>query len=393
MFRTEPKLFPVLVMPQTEALPQFSTAWLRRGRMLESRFKNTSQGVALAQILPVVSLFSGSGGLDEGFVQAGFSPVLAMDIDRAACETFHWNHPRVRILKKDLSEAVNGYVVERLSELPSAVRPIGVIGGPPCQAFSLSNVHKRSDDPRLKLPGNYAHILSELNKHYGLDFFVFENVLGLRNKAHAELFGYFKKLFASAGFTIFEGELDAQDFGVAQVRKRVFVVGFSRQKYGVVRFEFPKGNPSQRNTVGEIIGKLPPPAFFERGMRSEDVPFHPNHWCLKPKSKKFFNGFLKEGDIKGRPFRVLEWGKPSWTVAYGHREVHIHPSGKRRLSIYEAMLLQGFRPDYVLKGNLSDQIRLVSDAVPPPLARALAESVLKLLGAGKEKQSKMSAAS
>jgi len=338
----------------------------------------------LAQIHPVVSLFSGSGGLDEGFIQAGFTPVLAMDIDRAACLTFNWNHPRVRILKKDLSEAVNGYVVERLSELPSAVQPIGVIGGPPCQAFSLSNVHKKSDDPRLKLPGNYAHILSELNKHYGLDFFVFENVLGLRNKAHAELFGYFKELFASAGFTIFAGELDAQDFGVAQVRKRVFVVGFNSKKYKAVRFEFPKGNPSQRKTVREMIGKLPPPVFFERGMSSEDVPNHPNHWCLKPKSKKFFNGFLKEGDIKGRPFRVLEWGKPSWTVAYGHREVHIHPSGKRRLSIYEAMLLQGFRPDYVLRGNLSDQIRLVSDAVPPPLAKALAESVLRVLVASRD---------
>jgi len=367
--------------------------------MLESEFKNGCQGVQLGEssFLPVVSLFSGSGGLDEGFVQAGFSPVLALEIDRAACETFGRNHPRVRVLRKDLSQAVNGYVVERLSELPSPVRPIGVIGGPPCQAFSLSNVHKRSDDPRLNLPGNYAHILAELNKHYGLDFFVFENVLGLKHKAHSELFSYFKELFASAGFTVFEGELDAQDFGVAQVRKRVFVVGFNNRKYRALHFEFPKGNPAQRKTVREMIGKLPPPAFFERGMRSEDVPFHPNHWCLKPKSKKFFNGFLKEGDVKGRPFRVLEWGKPSWTVAYGHREVHIHPSGKRRLSIYEAMLLQGFRSEYVLKGNLSDQIRLVSDAVPPPLARALAESVLRVLdaskGTGKPRQAKLFAAS
>lgn len=337
----------------------------------------------MSQTLPVVSLFSGSGGLDEGFAQAGFTPVLAMDIDRAACQTFERNHPLVRVLKKDLSQAVNGYVVERLSESPRAVQPVGVIGGPPCQAFSLSNVHKRSDDPRLKLPGNYAHILAELNKHYGLDFFVFENVLGLRNKAHAEMFTYFKKLFASAGFTIFEGELDAQDFGVAQVRKRVFVVGFNRKKYGAVEFAFPRGNPSLRSTVKETIASLPPPVFFERGMRGEDVPHHPNHWCLRPRSKKFFNGFLKEGDVKGRPFRVLEWGKPSWTVAYGHREVHIHPSGKRRLSIYEAMLLQGFRPDYVFEGTLSDQIRLVSDAVPPPLAKALAESVLKVLRVGK----------
>ena len=107
---------------------------------------------------------------------------------------------------------------------------------------------------------------------------------------------------------------------------------------------------------------------------------------MKPRSKKFFNGFLKEGDVKGRPFRVLEWGKPSWTVAYGHREVHIHPSGLRRLSIYEAMLLQGFRSEYVLRGTLTDQIRLVSDAVPPPLARALAESVLKVLKLPKTKE-------
>ena len=111
--------------------------------MLESEFKNGCQGVQLGKLpfLPVASLLSGSGGLDEGFVQAGFSPVLALEIDRAACETFDCNHPKVRFLRKDLSQAVNGYVVERLSELPTPVQPIGVIGGPPCQAFSLSNVH------------------------------------------------------------------------------------------------------------------------------------------------------------------------------------------------------------------------------------------------------------
>src|SRR5262249_16443646 len=124
-----------------------------------------------------------------------------------------------------------------------------------------------------------------------------------------------------------------------------------------------------------------PPAIFERGMTNGEIPLHQNHWCMKPRSEKFFNGFLKEGDVKGRPFRVLEWGKPSWTVAYGHREVHIHPSGKRRLSSNEGMLLQGFPRDYVLKRALTDQIRLVWDAVPPPLARALAESVRKVLEA------------
>ena len=100
---------------------------------------------------------------------------------------------------------------------------------------------------------------------------------------------------------------------------------------------------------------------------------------MQPRSPRFTNGTLKEGQITGRPFRVLSWDKPSWTVAYGHREVHVHPSGKRRLSVYEAMMLQGFPEDYELKGTLSDQIRMVSDAVSPPVAFALAKAILRTL--------------
>lgn len=332
---------------------------------------------------PIISLFSGAGGLDLGFAKAGFSPVLATDIDAAACMTLKANSPCLQVLKKDLSQASDGYFLDRLGELAQPVRPIGVIGGPPCQAFSLSNVHKRSDDPRARLPESYASILKGLNREFQVEFFVFENVLGIKHADHKEQFSYFKELFASAGFSIFEGELDAQDFGVPQVRKRVFVVGFNRRKYARVNFEFPQGN-GQRRSVRDVIWGLPEPTYFERGMDAEGITFHPNHWCMKPKSKKFFNGFLKEGDVKGRPFRVLEWRKPSWTVAYGHREVHVHPSGKRRLSVYEAMLLQGFPPEYRLCGNLSDQIRLVSDAVPPPMAEALAKSIRVVLEHGKQ---------
>jgi len=329
-------------------------------------------------------LFSGAGGLDLGFAWAGFNAILAVDIDTAACKTLKANHPTLHVLKKDLSLVCDGYFADRLSELPESIRPTGVIGGPPCQAFSLSNVHKRADDPRARLPESYASILRELNREFQLEFFVFENVLGLKHAVHKEQFQYFKELFASAGFSIFEGQLDAHDFGVAQVRKRVFVVGFNKKKYAGLSFEFPQGNTDKMKTVRDVIWGLPEPTRFERGMKPESVAFHPNHWCLKPKSNKFFNGFLKEGDIKGRPFRVLEWGKPSWTVAYGHREVHVHPSGKRRLSVYEAMLLQGFPAEYRLCGSLSDQIRLVSDAVPPPMAEALAKAIREVLEHGKQ---------
>jgi len=96
---------------------------------------------------------------------------------------------------------------------------------------------------------------------------------------------------------------------------------------------------------------------------------------MTPRSSRFRDGSLKDGHKNGRSFRVLKWNRPSWTVAYGHREVHVHPNRKRRLSVYEAMRLQGFPSTYRLWGTLSDQLRLVSDAVPPPLANSLAEAV------------------
>lgn len=334
--------------------------------------------------LPIVSLFCGCGGLDLGFREAGFQPMLAIDKEAVACMTYEQNHPGVRVLKQDLALAPKEYAHDRLAELPREIRPVGVIGGPPCQAFSLSNRNGGARDERANLPENYAAVLKELMVAFQPDFFVFENVLGLRYKKHSELFGLFKKLFSSAGFSIFEGELDAQDFGVPQARKRVFIVGFNAKKYPHLNYEFPWGTAGKRKTVEDAIGGLPKPKYYKHGLSPSEIPVHPNHWCMRPKSRKFLNGYLKEGDVKGRPFRVLPWGRPSWTVAYGHREVHIHPSGRRRLSVYEAMLLQGFPPSYKLLGTLSDQIRLVSDAVPPPVAKALAESILEAMGCRKQ---------
>lgn len=251
---------------------------------------------------PLVSLFCGCGGLDLGFKEAGFEPVVAIDKDPIACRTYELNHPGVRVLKQDLASAPKGYILDRLAELPHERRPVGVIGGPPCQAFSLSNRNGGVRDARANLPENYAAVLKDLALAFELDFFVFENVLGLRYKKHSELFTVFKKLFSSAGFSIFEGELDAQDFGVPQVRKRIFVVGFNENKYPDLDFEFPLGSAKSRRTVQDAIGSLPKPTYFERGLLPADIPFHPNHWCMRPRSKKFFNGYLKEGDSKGRPF-------------------------------------------------------------------------------------------
>jgi endonuclease III len=124
-------------------------------------------------------------------------------------------------------------------------------------------------------------------------------------------------------------------------------------------------------TVRDAIGALPVPAFFQRNLNPAEIPHHQNHWTMNPKSPKFSNGFEKSG----RSFRKLSWDQPSPTVAYGHREMHVHPSGTRRVSIFEAMLLQGFPSTYQLLGNFSEQVEQVSNAVPPPLASALARSI------------------
>ena len=333
-----------------------------------------------ARSLHVISLFSGCGGMDLGFESAGFEPILAIDVNAAACRTYSLNHPLVRVLRRDLTTVRRRYVLERLAELPALAEPVGIIGGPPCQAFSRSNGHKRPDDPRAQLPRFYARVLRELNEQFELDFFVFENVLGLRHHQHDQLFKEFKGLFAAAGFRIFEGELDALDFGVPQVRRRVFVVGFNRRKHGSAQFVFPDRPMRKRRCVSDVLQGLPEPTFFQRGLTPQDIVFHPNHWCMNPRSHRFKNGPLKEGPIWSRPFRVLKWDAPSSTVAYGNREMHVHPSGTRRVSVLEAMLLQGFPESYQLCGTLSDQVRQVSDAVPPPLARGLARAIRKTLG-------------
>ena len=100
---------------------------------------------------------------------------------------------------------------------------------------------------------------------------------------------------------------------------------------------------------------------------------------MYPRSRKFTDGTLIKKPRQGRSFRVLDWDKPSLAVAYGNREIHVHPEAHRRLSVYEAMLLQGLPESYELLGTLSDQFRQISDAVPPQIAKALGDAIYATL--------------
>jgi DNA (cytosine-5)-methyltransferase 1 len=328
----------------------------------------------LQRLLPkhsVLSLFSGAGGLDLGFRRAGFAVPLALDSAPAAVATLSGNTKSGATMVADIRKLSARQIVAKLRSSGGPL-PRGIIGGPPCQGFSRGNALKDPKDPRNRLPLTYAALLGEINALIGIDFFVFENVIGLfENK---RLYARIEKAFESSGFRLFSDQVDAENFGVPQIRRRLFLVGLNSARFSGRTFIFPRGRARPR-TVRDAIEGMPAPTFFSRTLRPADIPFHPNHWTMVPRSARFHEGRFN----RWRSFRRLQWDAPSPTVAYGNREIHIHPNGLRRLTVLEAMLLQGFPKHYVLHGNFSEQVAQVSNAVPPPVAFALARALRRTL--------------
>jgi DNA (cytosine-5)-methyltransferase 1 len=326
----------------------------------------------------LLSLFCGAGGLDIGFEAAGFDIGLAFDISPDSVASYNHNRPLKKAAHiKDLRTLTLG----ELDKLHgSEFRPDGVIGGPPCQGFSKGNTNVIAKDPRNQLVLVYAKIIKMLNERHPLKYFAFENVPEIDGKRYSFQFKRMKGSLKRLGFNLAEANLSALDFGTPQDRDRKILVGFNKAEYGDRAWTPPEPlDPENLDlTAAGAIKGLPEPTQFQRGLDPNDFPVHRNHWCMAPKSKRFKEpGRLKQGDRQGRSFKTLAWDKPSYTVAYGNREVHVHPNCKRRLSVFEAMLLQGFPRQYELLGTLSSQITQVSEAVPPPLAGALATSIIE----------------
>ncbi len=321
----------------------------------------------------LLNLFSGCGGLDLGFEQAGFSPGLAFDIRPFSVRSWNRNRPLAKVGQvADIAELT----LEDLDEcFGEEFRPKGVIGGPPCQSFTNANSRKRANDPRALMVPRFFDLSLALHDRSELDFVVMENVPELASERYRSILDLQIERLEAVGFVCSEAVLDAYNFGVPQHRKRLFLVALNVGVFGVEKWQPPEPS-DERPNVRHAIGHLPAPTYFSRELNSAEIKPHPNHWCMVPKSKKFTNGQLQPGKGIGRSFKMLDWERPSFTVSYGNREVHVHPGGKRRLSVYEALLLQGFPNDFVLEGNLSQQITQVSEAVPPPLAKAIAESII-----------------
>ncbi len=179
-------------------------------------------------MLKIISLFSGCGGLDQGFTNAGFKLVYANDNDKVVWETFEKNH-NISIDKRSLFEV-------KSDELPEAD---GIIGGPPCQSWSLAGEMRGVKDERGLLFYEYIRILENKKPK----FFLAENVPGIVSRTHLPEFNKILRMFSKVGYETSYKLLDARNYGVPQERKRVIIVGLRKDLKR--RFEFPQPTHSK----------------------------------------------------------------------------------------------------------------------------------------------------
>lgn len=326
--------------------------------------------------IPIVSFFTGCGGMDLGMEAAGFHQVAAFEINELFCKTLRRNRPNWRVF----GPPTHSGDVSRFDDTAAALRKVvpgkfdGLfVGGPPCQPFSIAaNQRFAKWGDNFKRTG-FAH---EKNGNLLFDYvrliatfkpraFVVENVPGLRDLDGGEQLSEAIKMLESAGYTVEQPfVLDASQFGIAQQRQRLFIVGNSRG------LPFTRPAPADRWVgAGDALGNGAPNA--------------PNHETRDHKAESILR-YMKldygERDQLGRVDR-LDPALPSKTVIAGGTKgggrSHLHPEIPRTLSVRESARLQTFPEDYVFLGPTARQFTQVGNAVPPVLAAQIGISVLR----------------
>jgi DNA (cytosine-5)-methyltransferase 1 len=314
-------------------------------------------------IAGVVDLFSGAGGFSRGFSEAGFEILMGVDSDRSAIRSYKANFPEAVALQEDIQELGGEDIVSILGG-----RPLIVIGGPPCEAFTGANPERMRDpldrlyrDPIGRLVIHFIRIVSELEPVV----FVMENVPGIMEPP---LDRVIEDLFKKAGYKeVYFNILRAEDHGTPSRRTRVFISN--------IKIKPRKRRPP---TAGETLSNLPPPG--------SGIPNHEYVSLSSRKSKRIAR--IRRGDslylfegAGGRRFPNyirIDPNDIAPTVMGSSR--FIHPYEDRLLTVREQARLMGFPDNHIFLGGRDEQYNQVGEAVPPPLARAIAEEIIRALG-------------
>lgn len=300
--------------------------------------------------MDVVSLFSGAGGLDLGFTMAGHRILWANDLYADAVATYRLNLGD-HIVCQDIREISS-------EDIPDCDI---VIGGFPCQGFSVANTGRREDDERNMLYLEMIRIIRDKHPR----FFVAENVKGIMSIGKGEVFRRIIDDFASLGYRVQYRLLNAADYGVPQKRQRVIIIGERSDEPW--HYEYPL--PTHSKDASLYTCRWVSVSEALEGMPDPDMPNNlPNH--VYSKYKLNFNGYLGH--------RPLAPAEPAPTVtARGDNRGGVvilpHPNNQRRMTCRELAAIQSFPWDYGFIGGISSIYRQIGNAVPPLLAKAVAE--------------------
>jgi len=322
--------------------------------------------------LDALDLFAGAGGLSLGLEAAGFSVVGAIEVDADACATYRANHPRAAVLEGDIA----GIDFR-------AWRGIALIaGGPPCQPFSVGGKRLAAGDARNGIP-EFVRAVSEASP----EAFLLENVAGLTAGAKRAYLLEVLDQFEALGYVVAWQVLQAADYGLPQLRRRLFVVG-TKGRRTAVRFRFPApAHAREWASAGTVLDPRRP-----AGEPNNAIITYARHPSLRPGP---YHGHLYNGG--GRPIELarpaptllasMGGNKTPWVDTLGivpHYHAHLLAGGApreglvpgaRRITVEEAARLQGFRPGTFFSGGRSSRYRQVGNAVPPPLAESLGQAV------------------
>lgn len=346
-----------------------------------------------------IEIFSGVGGMSLGATMAGIEIVMAIEIDKDAASTFKLNHPYADVIVSDIKDVktIDVKVAENQQKI--------LMGGPPCQGFSKSNVKGRNvDNQKNWLFKEYLRI-TQLWKP---DWFVLENVQGLVETEKGLFLKEILKGFDELGYTINYKVLNSKNYGVPQSRERLFIVGSLHNE----KFEFPE--PKFINnfvTVEDAFKDLPDLVNGNNDIELKYKKKEPSEYGLSLKGDlktttnnavsrnseiviKRYEYICEGGNWKNIPIEMMDSykdvsrchtgiyhrlnsKKPSVVIGNYRKNMLIHPWQNRGLSVREAARLQSFPDNFKFLGTINSQQQQVGNAVPPLLAKAVFESIIK----------------
>jgi DNA (cytosine-5)-methyltransferase 1 len=322
-----------------------------------------------------IDLFSGAGGFSLGFKRAGFQNVFSVDYEPSFCETYKENFPNHQLIEKDICR-IRDAEIAYLKEYDEIT---AVIGGPPCQGFSMAGSIGRKfiDDPRNRLFKEFVRVVKVVKPR----FFVMENVKRLHNHKKGQTRNEIIADFEDLGYTVDCKILNAVDYGVPQMRWRVIFIG-SLKKQNIL---FPERQVEKNATVKEALEVYPK---LLSGGSSSKIPNHVAMSHSEQMLKKM--AFITDGGDRNdiptemrpltgdvRKYIRYKSDAPSVCVTGDMRKI-FHYEQNRALTVRELAKLQSFPDDFVFKGSRISQQQQVGNSVPPMMAEAIAHSILKM---------------